>query len=204
MVPNPLDEDKVNLGETNYIAGIYESIANFQISGNRVPVMLNGAEITAKGLWPWDGINLHIHRIRSKEYLDDLQKEILIGVVKTLRNNDPITTLVGECGITQEQYNHPNNDRLTSDDPSNPGILQLLVQYFDQICYFSHHTHEETEKDENNNDVILTWGASGWNESPPSNFLNRTTAGRTFYDADASLIAFFDHIRDSLKLVGGG
>jgi hypothetical protein len=185
MAPNELDGNKVNQGEIDYWHDIYESLSNFRINEVRVPVVLDDQEITSKGPWPWDGIDFHIHRIRTSAYLEDMRNQILDKIVANDRDNVDAVKLVGECGITQENFH--DGQRLTSGDPSDPYIFENLIGIFDQICQFSHHENIED---------IGTWGVQRFHEDPPSSYEDRSRTGRySTGDNSGSIQDFWNHLK---------
>jgi len=195
LAPNTIDGNKVQTGEVTYVRGIYDALTTFS-----VPVLLNGAPIQASsGPWPWDGVNFHIHRERSQAYVDDVVNTIVKSEINVHRSDNQSTpVLIGECGITIENYRA--NQRLTRDNEDQPKkIYDMLIEAFDQICHYSHHTQNEGAQ-------VGVWGVQNWSESPPANqdYGNRNLAGRLQKASNTpvpnpipNLNEFRQHLQDS-------
>lgn len=160
VVADSQDPDAPDDASVAYIKSVYDAIAGFS-----PPVYLSGQRITPEaGPWPWHGINVHVHRWRSRTFVDSLADQ-LNDKIRNDRGQEAVF-LIGECGITTEDYG--DGVRLTG--ASGDEILQFLFYRFDIVCLFSHQSHFESGHGH--------WGTREFGEDPPSSYPNRSTTGR--------------------------
>ena len=163
--PDTVDNNKVDPANIDYFKGVYEAVSNFHFGGIKIPLYVQGELITQKfGPWPWDGVNVHVHRDRTSGFVSDLFDQVR-NEMRFERGDWSSRVLVGECGITIENYR--DGQRLTNS--SGSAIFNRLIERADLLCLFSHHVHPEENEH---------WGTREFGEGPPSSFTDRTKTGR--------------------------
>ena len=104
-----------DIPERPYINAVYQALVSAGLAGPTGP-------------WPWTGINIHIHRDRSDDYIGKLFQ--MIDEVARQTWSDPGEVIVGEWGVTVE------------DQDATPSALDHLfnaiVPHGDKMFLFSH------------------------------------------------------------------
>jgi hypothetical protein len=151
---------------SNYIEEVYDALVN-----------ANKASPT--GPWPWDGINLHIHRVREQPFVDSVFNDLLRDKLR-IQRNDRAIWMVGEWGITVEDYYE--GKRLT------PTYNRLRAKA-DLMAYFSHHYNFEIN--------IGTWGTRRWSEEQPPQPDTGITPGKTLIVPPNDKTELYEELQDA-------
>ncbi|MFN0070688.1 MAG: hypothetical protein ACKVVP_04260 [Chloroflexota bacterium] len=163
----PGQPNTVATEDMDYVTSVYDAIVAAQAAGDVEPG------------WPWDGINVHVHRERSPEYVDSLFT--LLKEKLRMERSDPAIGIIGEWGITLEDYAAGIRvqailDRLRTIDPDKPRA--------DLMIYFAHHYVDERSGPGQ-------WGTTFWTESPGS--------PGSYNLADSTVL--YQNLRDALRAI---
>lgn len=131
----PGHPDTVDTVPKLFVEGIYQKLVD---NGKAGPT----------GPWPWEGVNVHIHRERTSTYVERFFG-FLDGEVRDNRQDNGLI-VIGEWGITVQDYTQRGHRIAT--------MYNRLKPHVDQMIYFSHHVHEED---------VGSWGTREYYESSP-------------------------------------
>lgn len=150
-----LPGNSVDPSNVAYISGVYAALRDAGLAGAGI------------GPWPWSAINIHIHRVRPASQIQDLFAQV--SAAKSEFGDGNSGTIVGEWGITLEDY---------LDNPSRLSTLYSRIHdHPDAMFFFSHQAHYEADAGQ--------WGLRYFSIIPGSFLLEGKTSFNFFGSFDS-------------------
>jgi hypothetical protein len=126
FAPVENNPDGIDHVQMKYVTDVYDTLAGWNVP-------------QSYGRWPWNRINIHIHRFRSEAYIDNNLNELKKQTRDVKGDNAEI--VIGEWGVTKAELEQLEQDP----DPERKveKLYDHLRAQADLMLFFSHHTHAE-------------------------------------------------------------